>query len=363
MEPNGATTVLHKINWAYGLAEYGSHVMSVIAALRTLEEIIDQNAPPGTEISYWGIVSLLLHVGTYGVLPDLPGDQFSNYYSPTTQTEQDEFGEQDSAYARLSALIRDSRDPFTMERGWDISLFEPDLYVTTPHTAPFYVDLGILAWEIEMWFTFNMNLERKGASELRVIMPSGDKVSGENINWSSTDATGLGLVLGLGGSATFWALPEPFRFEIFSGSVGALLKDNELKVFVSFGETIDIDTTDCDNANDAQQILNDDDDPDNDADLTDCAAAALDGKEIFSLPVPTIAPFVSGFAEVGKDNDNNLSYGDMKLATVVIDDEPSYGGAADNILAWESPGSGTPEGKVPPIGVACAAGSPPPVRI
>lgn len=44
----------------------------------------------------------------------------------------------------------------------------------------------------------------------------------------------------------------------------------------------------------------------------------------------------------------------------MIDDEPSYGGATDNILAWESPGPGTPEGKVPPIGVARAAGSPPP---
>ncbi len=79
------------------------------------------------------------------------------------------------------------------------------------------------------------------------------------------------------------------------------------------------------------------------------------GKDIEiipEIPFPTAMPFGSGFTEVGKNTPNNLGTKHMLLASLGGDVETDhYGEAANNMLAWTSPGPGP----IPPVGVAGAA--------
>ena len=122
---NVATLVFHNINKIYGYAEFGYHTVSVISAVGVLDDVMTENGPPGTSISEFGIISLIAHIATYGVLPGLPGDQFATGYMSQSKIDAADFGEQDSGYARLAALIRDSRDPFTSGSGSKVCIL-PD---------------------------------------------------------------------------------------------------------------------------------------------------------------------------------------------------------------------------------------------
>ena len=122
---NVATLVFHNINKIYGFAEFGYHTVSVISAIGVLDDVMTENGPPGTKISDFGIISLIAHIATYGVLPGLPGEQFATGYMSQSKMDVDDFGEQDSGYARLAALIRDSRDPFSRGSGSTICLPTP----------------------------------------------------------------------------------------------------------------------------------------------------------------------------------------------------------------------------------------------
>lgn len=319
---NVTTLVFHNINKIYGYAGVGYHTVSVISAVGVLDDVIEQNGPPGTKISDFGIISLIAHVATYGVLPGLPGEQFATGYLPSSKLDVDEFGNDDSGYARLGALIRDSRDPFTMARGWELRPPGFPIDQTGPDAWDFtLLDVAIAKAGVTIEFYFDISLERKGASELRFVLPdSGEIAAGQYANWSSADTTGLFLDIFL-------------RFDVWGQLCEPITGSCTSRGTIVGGE-LDF------------------------GDSTVSLKASIAGIEftvIPEIPFPTSAPFGSGFAEVGKNTPNNLGLGDMALAsTGGVVETDRYGEAANNLLAWISPGPGP----IPPVGVGFA-GAPP----
>jgi hypothetical protein len=333
---NVATLVFHNINKIYGFAEFGYHTVSIIQAVGVLNDVVTQNGPPGTKISDFGIISLIAHVATYGVLPNLPGDQFATGYMSTQKINVDDFG--DSGYARLAALIRDSRDPFTSGSGSKVCLFPdcssfvagrgwelrpPGFPIDIELHPSWGIDIGVASVDFgfDLEIEFDLSLERKGGSELRFVLPNSGKIKqGEYANWSSADTTGFFIFLDF----YFRAWAEACALGICGGvDIGGGLKfgDSKASLFLRIlGEDITI---------------------------------------VPEIPFPTSAPFGSGFAEVGKNTPNNLMKSvtskDMRLASLPggVVETDHYGEAANNMLAWLSPGPGP----IPPVGVGLA-GSP-----
>ncbi len=316
---NIGTTVIHNINKIYGFAEFGYHTVSIIFAVGVLDDVIDQNGPPGTKISDFGIMSLIAHIATYGVLPNLPGDQFATAYQSSTRTPVDEVGGEDDGYARLAALIRDSRDPFTMGRGWELR--PPGFPIDRTGDDAFdftIIDVAIARVGVTIEFYFDISLERKGASELRIVLPNRGNATAANYNWSSADTTGLFLDIFLGFDV--WGqLCDP----IFGS--GCTSRGTIIGGELDFGDsTVSLKGR----------------------------FAGINFTIIPEMPFPTSAPFASGFAEAGKNSPNNLGTQHMLLASLGGDIETDhYGEAANNLLAWTSPGPGVPT----PIGVAPSA--------
>lgn len=343
-----ATVLLHNINKIYGIAQMGYHTVSVLLAVGVLDDVIEQNGPPGAKISDFGYMSLLGHIASYGVLPGLPGDQFSTGYRPNQAIDPATFEE--SGYARLSALIRDSRDPFTMARGWELPLIPP-IHITTPEVPPLWVDLGVIAWEAGFQFDLEFALSRKGGSELRILLPSrGRTRPGELANWSSADTTGLAMDLFIGGYMRLYVLPEPFRQKVFDGRLAGQLGGGNLTIYADFTGADPVDPSDCEDAN---QIIRDNNaangtnDPEN-----DCSATAPPGQELLKVPFPSEIPFANGFAEVAKTSANDLKMRKHMLIDPAgpIEDD-AYGNAPENVIAWMFPGTGAPV-PAPPTGIA-----------
>tara|TARA_R110002072_G_scaffold32211_5_gene98610 strand:+ start:2094 stop:4115 length:2022 start_codon:yes stop_codon:yes gene_type:complete len=346
-----ATVLLHNINKIYGIAEIGYHTVSILLAVGVLDDVIKENGPPGAKISDFGIMSLLSHIATYGVLPGLPGDQFATGYRPNQRIDAVDF--EQSGYARLAALIRDSRDPFTSARGWELPLIPP-IHITTPEIPPLWVDLGVIAWEAGFQFDLEFALSRKGGSELRILLPKTTKVRpGEGANWSSADTTGLAMDLFIGGYMRLYVLPEPFRQKVFDGRLAGQLGGGNLTIYADFTGADPVDPSDCEAANDDITADNDADaDTSNDLPLNDCSATAPPGKELLKVPFPSEIPFANGFAEVAKGSANDLKMTKHMLidpAGPVEDD--AYGNAPENVIAWMFPGTGAPV-PAPPTGIA-----------
>lgn len=319
---NVGTTVIHNINKIYGFAEFGYHTVSIIFAVGVLDDVITENGPPGTKISDFGIVSLIAHIATYGVLPDLPGDQFATAYRSTQQTPVGEFDAATDGYTRLAALIRDSRDPFTMKRCWKFpwdaecdGLRPPGFPIEIDIDPSWGIDIGVASVEFgfDLYVYFDLYLNRAGASELRLVLPTSGNVTAGNYNWSSADTTGL-------------TVDFAFDFEAWAEACGAGICGS-----VSVGGGLDI--------SNAQASLY-------------LRILGEDIEILPSIPFPNTAPFASGFAEVGKNTPNNLNTLHMNLASTggVIEND-HYGEAPENLLAWLSPGPGVPT----PIGIAASA--------
>ncbi len=330
---NIGTLVVHNINKIYGAAEFGYHTVSILFAVGVLDEMITKNGPPGTKISDFGIVSLIAHISTYGILPSLPGDQFATSYIPSKKTTYAEFQAQDSGYARLSALIRDSRDPFTMKRGWEIPLFETILGDPIDETVTESIKFDIGVASLEVGFEFSIALEitlgRYGGSELRLVVPSsttGKKAYAKAFNWSGADTTQLALEIAI--AMRVWA--EACALGI-CGTVsiggGISVGGDELRMYVSvLGEKIWL--------------------------IPTPAGPVPVPESLSRMPFPTNYPFSAGFAEIGKTTSvpgNNLTTLHMNtdLLGGPITDE-HYGEAAQGTLAWNSPGPGP----IPPPGIA-----------
>lgn len=294
---NFGTTVLHNINKFYGLAQYGYHIVSIIFAVGVLDEMINQNAPPGARISDFGIVALITHIATYGVLPNLPGEQFVSAYSPTKSEPVDDFKQ--GGYGRLAALIRDARDPFTKGRGWELR--PPGFPIDIDVSESFKLDLGVASAEFgfRVWFHLDISLERKGSSELRVILPASGNVNAKRFNWSSADTTGL-----------FFEIAGGFRAWVELCALG-LCEEASVGGSVSLANSR-LDVT--------VEIL------------------GIEIEIIPGMPFPTSAPFGAGFAQAGKTTPNKLHKPKMTLAPIGPIEPEHYGEAANNLLAWESPG-------------------------
>lgn len=322
---NGITSALHVVNKIYGMASSVLHIVSIISAIGVLDDTITQNGPPGAKLSDFGIISLIAHIATLGLHPSLPGDQFTTVYSPggipgygATEVSVDDFGSTEDddgeydggyGYARLLALIRDSRDPFSMyrglnpltldpdETGWELRAFDPidiDEDETFGPFGPCFV--GCISAGFEFEFYLDISLERKGGTEMRFVLPSSGDVSAGNVNWSAADATGLFLDLYL-------------RFRLWvEGCIAGACED-----LLDVGGELDF--------GDSSLSLS-------------VSFWGIDITIIDDFPVPTGMPFAAGFAEVGK-TDNNLDEEHMGLASTggVIEID-QYGEAPNNLAAW-----------------------------
>lgn len=325
---NGITSALHIVNKIYGMASTVLHIISVISSVGVLDETITQNGPPGAKLSDFGILSLIAHIATLGLHPSLPGDQFTTInsaggipgYSATT-VDVDDYGSTEDAdgeydggygYARLQALIRDSRDPFSMYRGLDPITLDPDKTGWELRAFPpididetitiFDANIGVASakvW-IEFEFYLDISLERKGGTEMRFVLPNSGNVSAGNINWSAADTTGLFLDIYL-------------RFLVAAEVCGLGICDE----FDIVGAELDF----------------------GDANLSLGVTVLGVDIPIIDVPFPTGVPFAAGFAEVGK-TDNNLNSQHMTNPDPVENDQ--YGGAANNLAAWyvTIPGTG-----------------------
>ncbi len=309
---NISTSVLHNINKAYGLAEYGHHIVSLVFVVGTLDEMLKQNGPEHTKLSDFGLLSLITHMTTYGALPLLPGQQFSIGYSPTKKVPVDEFKE--GGYGRLAALVAESRDPFTKGRGWEL---RPPGFPINVKVGDKWTVLGTgIEWE--MRFFFDLSLERKGGSELRIVIPASGDISARNFNWSSADATGL--FLELAGGFDLWAYL--LGAEVFSAGGDLSVGNSRLKIVVR----------------------------------VDTGFKEFD-VTIVDVPFPTSAPFGAGFVQAGKKGIGSKPNAALKYKDMLIDPAGSietkhYGEAANNLLAWMSPGQeGVP---FPPLGIAAS---------
>ncbi len=367
------TLITHNINKFYGYAQYGFHLTSTLYALGAVQTMIDQNAPDGARLSEFGLLTLIGHLGTYGALPSLPGEQFTRSYNPTVTAPVADFqadltGDTDpGGYGRLAAIIADSTDPFTKSRGW---IFDPFLIMRDQlglPPDPFYsedttstgkrrgwagidvgsnIDLGIFEVEWRFWLLFHIDFTRVGGGELRMVVPlSGstkDMAAGQYFNWSGADTSFLGVGLKGGFSVKAWIVIPIIDERIKVVDVGASIKvvDDRLRIFVNlFGGG-----TGCEA---------DDGDPD-----TEEACEEVEGEEgleIVNVPFPTKFPASAGFAQAGvtkgtgdKKVNNFLTTtpsggefphmgADVSAALKGPVPREGYGGAADAMLAWEFP--------------------------
>jgi putative Flp pilus-assembly TadE/G-like protein len=362
---NIGTTVIHNINKIYGGASFGYHTVSILFAVGVLDDVIVNNGPPGTKLSDFGIVTLIAHVMTYGVLPNqfVPNAakpyMFASGYLPSEKMTYADFQAQDSGYARLAALIRDSRDPFTKKRGWEIPLFETLLGdpIDEKFGTTINIPLGIARVEIgfEVEFAMEITLGRYGGSELRLVVPSsttGKKKYAKAFNWSAADTTQLALEIMFALRA--WA----------TACVG--VDPLEVCGTVSAGGKVEL-------ANDKLVMY---------LDLMGFRVYLLPAPPtgviptvppLHEFPFPTNYPFSAGFAEAGKATtapgtpSNNLGTvhmrtdsapspipaGPVKSATydAATNPNPHYGAAGRGSLAWYSPGPGP----IPPAGILSMA--------
>ncbi len=334
---NGITSALHIINQIYGFASTILHIVSIISSIGVLDDTITQNGPPGAKLSDFGIISLIAHIATLGLHPSLPGDQFTTVYSAggipgygATTVDVADYGSTEDAngdydggygYARLQALIRDSRDPFSMYRGqdpfclfcttqeladgrpgWELKAFPPIDIDESETFGPYGpCAVGCIEAGFEFEFYLDISLERRGGTEMRFVLPTSGNVSAGNVNWSAADTTGLFLDIYL-----------RFRLWVEGCILGACEDLLDVGGELDFG--------------------------DSSLSLT-VSFWGIDIPIIPSIPVPTGVPFAAGFAEVGK-TDNNLNSGHMTNPGPVENDQ--YGEAANNLAAWyvTVPGTG-----------------------
>ena len=151
---NVGTSFMYISNQVYSYAQWGYHVATGILSFSVIDEMLDRNAPPGTRISDYGWISLVSHLATYGSptavvaqltrgrqgdtsallpagTPDTVREQFKQFiefHHPQFRVNADDYNNGDKgeaeAFERFAAIIRDSRDPFTLDRGWTLDPFD-----------------------------------------------------------------------------------------------------------------------------------------------------------------------------------------------------------------------------------------------
>ncbi|MEM7468802.1 MAG: hypothetical protein AAF387_18190, partial [Pseudomonadota bacterium] len=118
----GMALINTNINKAYGLGSKTYHYATIAGVIGVLDEIRDDTAPDGAEISDFGLMSLLGHLYTYNA--NFTKTYSPGNYSPLDEFQDDQTGETDAGgYGRLSAAIHNSGDPFT--KGWHNPDYNP----------------------------------------------------------------------------------------------------------------------------------------------------------------------------------------------------------------------------------------------
>lgn len=352
---NAITTVNHYANQGYGTAQQIYHYASVINALGQLKQSLDDNAPSGTRLSDFGLLSVIAHLGTYGNVPGLPGEQFTQSYKPTEKAkfedlQKDTAGDTDAGgYGRLSAVINNSGDKFVRERGWDFNLFAQlnnaglipnfDLGglgfgVSVGVDAEGFLgirlsqgfDLGFAGYDLSLFVALRIIMAREGGSQLRLVIPisGGDKgkAAGDMFNWSSADGTVIDIGFkGEGSAEAFACVPIIGPCIRIGAKVPVRIADERLEIRVVIDLPLGLGTI---------------------------------NEQIASTAFPTSAPFGAAFAQVVSGSSNTLTskgdyMGKAEGATLApsgpIANE-AYGGVPKRTLAWEYPPSPTSSGLV-----------------
>lgn len=374
----GMTLINTNINKAYGLGSKTYHYATIAGVIGVLDEIRDDTAPEGAEISDFGLMSLLGHLYTYNAY-------FTKTYNPKTYSPVDEFqddqtGETDAGgYGRLSAAIHNSGDPFTKGwhnpdynpsddlngRGWVFRLFEvmadqgwlPFLPFSEPMVIPvgpipvpgtlsggvdsdgnmrfnFFssaeIDFGVgsIGAEADFSFWFGIGIERQGSSELRMVVPlsgaNSSEAAGEAFSWSSADTTRAFLNLGIELFLRVWAN----AFGLGADGSASLLaavdgEEEDLTLVASFNLVVSVPI------------------------VGDVTVASFDVPICNTCPFPASLPFATGFAQ-GAKTANALTSAPGHMGTETLGTGPvpgdAYGGAADTILPWNYPSTVTTAG-------------------
>lgn len=372
---NFGTTVLHYVNKFYGLAQFGYHTVTALFSIGTINEMLEQNAPPGTRISEYGILSLITHFATYGSVPlptpPIPSgapqslkDEFVQYvesYWPDENIERADYDNDDKGalegFERFAAIVRDSRDPFTLNRSWELKPFEfmkpiidplpllsvrdGNINIDIDFSVALCRDLDVCIPTVDggvdfaLNFYFGISVARDGGSELRLLIPAtGDFMAGEIASWSSADTNSLAAELGASFAVRVWA--EALGIGAEGRGSGAFDLANEKLDFggLTIGVTINLSPL---------------------PDIT----FDVDVIPGFEIPFPTSAPFGAAFTEAGRTNKNDLKFTTMKSVPGPVPDT-AYGEAPKRVVVWHLiaiPPPGTP------VGVNPAAIMPPGVAI
>ncbi len=350
---NYGTTVLHYVNKFYGMAQFGYHTVTALFSIGTISEMLDQNAPPGTRISEYGILSLITHFATYGSVPlpsppipsgapDSLKDEFTQYVesywpgSPGKKIKRADYDDGDKGalegYERFAAIVRDSRDPFTLNKSWELKPFEfmkpiidpipllsvrdGNINVDIDFSVALCRDMGVCiptvdgGVDFDLNFYFGIAVARDGGSELRLLIPaSGNFMAGEIANWSSADTNTLAAELGASFALRVWATALGIGAE-GRGSGGFDLANEKLDFAgLTVGVTIELPLV---------------------PDIT----FDVDVVPGFEIPFPTSAPFGAAFTEAGIANVNDNKH----KSTMLNFDSPvpndAYGAAANRTTAW-----------------------------
>lgn len=378
----GMTVINTNINFAYGQASKYYHIATIAGVIGVLDEIRDDSAPDGAEISDFGLMALLSHLYTFNA-------NFTQTFNPKTYSDFDDAfkdgsGDRDAdGYGRLSAAIHNSADPFTKGwhnpdynpsddisgRGWTFRLFEvmadqgwlPFLPFSTPFIFPAgpipipgtlsgdvdangdmrfnfnsraSIDFGVgsIGAEVDFSFWFGLGLERQGSSELRLLAPltgsNSGQAAGEAFSWSSADATRAFMNLGVELFVRAWA--NAFGFGVDGSARAIAAVDGESEELTLAGYiSLSIDAG----------ILG----------SFDVGTIAIEICN--TCPFPASLPLGTGFAQAAPTATQLKSFpadrrlGQEKLGTGDVAPE-AYGGAADTILPWNYPSTPTTGGLV-----------------
>jgi hypothetical protein len=370
--------VLSIVNQIYGYAEFGHHVVTLYFVGASLDQVITDNAPAGTSLSEFGVISLIAHFKTYGAIPTPTTSLNLNRYDFTEsnwppqdieQADLDQLSQNGSAdngfggYGRLAALIRESRDPFTAGpgpftqaeltnptditdpnydpdaqgnyRGWE--LHPPGFPLSIPRwTNIVTIPLGPLGDAgMDMYFYLDIYLQKKGGSELRFVQEEDQGDTAGHLNWSAADTSGL--TLDLAGGFQIWYDPP------------SLLVTDPPKTTIVGADL---------------QLIN--------ARLRIAATIAGQNITFLNMPFPNTAPFGAGFVQAAspKTDGGNKPVAKLTVPLMLPEDlggvvpMDSYGGSPPNMLAWNpfpcpaTPpyGSGVP---IPRGVLLCASPNPP----
>ncbi len=372
------TAVNTNVNLAYGIAQQIYHLAAVVNTLGMIDEMIQKNAPDNTQMSGYGVLMLLAHLGTYGGLP-LPGvitsqDAFAPFtksYNPTSKETKEDWqadtaGETDAGgYGRLAAIIQDSGDPFTKGRqnppyhdnpdytgrGWEINLFKKmeeagllpapiSLGVEGPPVSGYMrfgvwpdgwlgfemgggFDTPIGGFSIDYYIKIQFTMKREGGSELRAVMPvtGNPQVGGTSFAWSSADATNFELGFAGGGGFEAWITIPIIDQDITIIDIGFdILVDND-HMFIGFsfgGSESGCHTTQDEDGNDVES----------------CETVAGDADvSIYDGPFPNTAPIGAAFVQSGSTANKITTPHLVTEATGGPVSEDSYGKAAARLLA------------------------------